>query len=112
MNAGEKISKTGSTGLILCLAALVLLFTLLGVRLGTASPIHAQAMTPSISISPPSGQAGTTVNVSGSGIVDNTNTPLASGTVTFGYSSSSDSTCSSASYVGSGSNTTWPTAGS
>lgn len=84
----------------------------LGVRLGFAMPVQARAMAPSVSISPSSGPGGTTINVTGSGIVDSNNTPLQTGTVSYGYSTSTDTACNSPSFVGTGSNTTWPSAGS
>jgi hypothetical protein len=111
MNIGVNFSKIGSTGIILVFA--VLMFAWLGVLLGMAPPVHAATCTaPSVSISPQSGSAGTTVQVSGSNITDTNCNPLTTGTATYGYSASTDSTCTSPTPIGAGLNITWPTAGS
>src|SRR5712692_2247888 len=130
MKTGENFSKIGSTGIVLILFFAVLLFTLLGLRLGIASPVHASTRVsaacaaPSITISPTSGPAGQSTTVSGTGVQDSTSTtatcpPLASGTVTFGIGTtdcSSPTSAGSASMNTDGSGSfsssfTWPTTG-
>src|SRR5215470_6484881 len=96
MKTGENFSKIVSTGIVLITCFAALLFTLLGLRLGIASPVYARAActpaAPTLSITSPNpaqGPVGTTIDVSGSGVQDGTNPAatcpaLASGTVTFG----------------------------
>jgi hypothetical protein len=115
MNSGVNFSKIGHIGIILCFS--VLLVALLGVLLGTTSPVHAATATcptPTAFISPQSVTSGATVTVSGSNINDgSTNcTPLTGNAVSLGYSMSTDTTCSAPSFIGTSTNTTWPAPGS
>jgi hypothetical protein len=90
-----------STFILLILGFALLAFAIIALRWGAAFAAH--ATTASIMSSPSSGQPGTTVYVSGSGIPDPSSSSIPE-LVTFGYSTSS--TCTPFSIVGPGSNPT------
>src|SRR5713226_5255651 len=124
MKTNENLSNIVSRGTALVLCFAILLFALLLMLWDIATPAHAHVYHAhtaggTIHSSPTSGATGTTITVTGSGITTDGTTTVAAGSVTLGYTSSSD--CNSGFNSVSGSNPavangtitngsfTWPT---